>query len=901
MKRIATLVLMLGLGLSTQLWGQGETSNWYFGNGAGITFNNDGSVRAVTDGKLNTFEGCTTISDPAGDLLFYTDGITVYNQDHQVMENGNNLLGDSSSTQSAIIIPKPEDPDIYYIFTVDTSIAENDVDRGLNYSEVDISMNGGNGTIVQKNIPLLRDCSEKVTAVVKDCSEGSIWLMTLASLGGGGEIFNTFHAFEINTSGVTVTSIKSTFSGLAIEDDRGYLKVSPDGTKIVSANMNSGLYLYDFDAASGVVSNQQKISMTEPNVNPYGVEFSPNGQYFYIHASNDIFSRDDHTSSLLQYDLLDTSISGSKVVLHSGNDYRGALQLGENGKIYRTIAKSYNVGTPFLGVINNPNEKGNAANYEHNAISLNGRNATQGLPPFIQSFFDKINLIQNTDGTTSNAMALCSGEGFTLQVESMPGATYTWEKDGETLDNTTNILDIPVSTNDDSGRYRLTVTPANIAECPIIGEASIDIVPLPENSNFDFQQCDIDQNATDGITHFNLNKVSDISGLTFLFFENLQDMNNDHPITNPSTYINTQPFGQIILYTAINRLGCEASGEITLLVNPTAVNISETNPVMACDDNAQDGVLQSTLDLNNIGQNLYPDLEVVFYASLEDVIFETNPIGSSIQTTNTSLFVRLESNNQCQGVEKVNIVINPLPEINIDKEYLVCTDGEPLLINAPNGFESYTWLNIDAQTSEEIGNDQQVAISNSGNYRLEVGITRQNNGQSIHCTASTDFVVLASNRAVFEEITIEDISEHNTIDVLVSGDGDYEYSLDGISYQDETLFTDVPSGFHTVFVRDKKGCGVSEKEVVVIGFPKFFTPNNDGKNDKWQIIGAGRNLVRGSVTIFDRYGLLIVQLDTNDQGWDGTFNGKNLPASDYWFRFAKEDGKEFKGHFTLKR
>lgn len=100
---------------------------------------------------------------------------------------------------------------------------------------------------------------------------------------------------------------------------------------------------------------------------------------------------------------------------------------------------------------------------------------------------------------------------------------------------------------------------------------------------------------------------------------------------------------------------------------------------------------------------------------------------------------------------------------------------------------------------------------------------------------------------------------------------------------------------------DKNGCGVSEEEVIVIGFPKFFTPNNDGRNDKWQITAADNNLVEGFITVFDRFGQLIEQLDANNQGWDGTFNGKNLPASDYWFRFLNEDGKEFKGHFSLKR
>ncbi len=193
MMRIVSIVLLIGLLCPTHFFGQGETSNWYFGNGAGITFNNDGSVTPVTNGKLDTFEGCATISDSFGDLLFYTDGIIVYNRNHEVMQNGGNLLGDPSSTQSALIVPKPGDPDIFFIFTVDTSAFENDPDRGLNYSTVDVSLNDGKGAVTQKNIPLLSDCSEKIAAVIKDCSDQSIWLLTFASIGGTNATFNTFH------------------------------------------------------------------------------------------------------------------------------------------------------------------------------------------------------------------------------------------------------------------------------------------------------------------------------------------------------------------------------------------------------------------------------------------------------------------------------------------------------------------------------------------------------------------------------------------------------------------------------------------------------------------------------------------------------------------------------------
>ena len=165
--RITTIVLLLGIAFPTLLFGQSETSNWYFGNGAGITFNTDGSVTPLSNGKLNTFEGCASISNGFGGLLFYTDGIIVYNQDHAIMENGTGLFGDPSSTQSALIVPKPGEPDIFFIFTVDTKIEEEDPDRGLNYSTIDMSMNGGKGRVIQKNIPLLADCSEKITAVVK--------------------------------------------------------------------------------------------------------------------------------------------------------------------------------------------------------------------------------------------------------------------------------------------------------------------------------------------------------------------------------------------------------------------------------------------------------------------------------------------------------------------------------------------------------------------------------------------------------------------------------------------------------------------------------------------------------------------------------------------------------------
>ena len=180
------ILLFFILCISIQTFAQNEASNWYFGKNAGLRFNaGSGTVTAVTDGQLNTLEGCTSISDTDGNLLFYTDGQTVWNSLHQPMVNGDyfagtGLLGDPSSTSSGLIVPKPQDPNFYYIFTVDephhdnasvypnqftgvydsggsVPLVDDGFNNGFNYSLVDMSLNTGLGDIdpVEKNIPLV--------------------------------------------------------------------------------------------------------------------------------------------------------------------------------------------------------------------------------------------------------------------------------------------------------------------------------------------------------------------------------------------------------------------------------------------------------------------------------------------------------------------------------------------------------------------------------------------------------------------------------------------------------------------------------------------------------------------------------------------------------------------------
>tara|TARA_R110000868_G_scaffold5395_2_gene32788 strand:+ start:8364 stop:11078 length:2715 start_codon:yes stop_codon:yes gene_type:complete len=884
---------------------QGETSNWYFGLGAGIHFNNDGSVTPLTNGKLNTVEGCTSISDASGNLLAYTDGITVYNKNHQIVQNGTGLYGDPSSTQSAIVVPKPQDPNIYYIFTVDTSVNETDPDFGLNYSVLDISMNNGNGAIIQKNSNLLHDSSEKIAGVIKDCFEQSIWVITLASPDGSLGFYNTYHCFEVSAAGVNSNSVKSTFNDLAIGDPRGYLKLSSDGSKMVSTNVIDGAFLYDFDANTGVISNQKRITIPGTNTLSYGAEFSNETKYLYINTFND---EDISRSSLIQYDIQAADISASATIIDEREAYRGALQMAENGKIYRTNPKSYDQGIAYLSVINKPSEKGSSANYQHNVISLNGKLAMQGLPPFIQSFFNKTDLIKNPDGSTSSSLTVCEGDGFILEADDFPGATYNWEKDGVPISNSNSyFLEITKSGLADAGKYRLEITPIDPKECPIIGESLIKINPAPFSEALTIVQCDIDEeDSTDGVTTINLEQAylfeDNAKDLTFLFYETVTALANEQPISNPIGYINTIPKTQILYYKSINNSGCSSSGELQLVIEPTTVSLNSKSPFYTCDINPDDLKIEGIFDLEQIRKANYQGLEATFYTSLIDASIEQNSISGSFLTPSTTIYVRLENSNECQGVDELELIVNPTPSFTFLDTYYICTDGISLNLNAPNGYDIYKWIKLEGSNEIEISNTSITSISEPGNYALELGYDYSINGETIICTNNSNFIVKPSNKAVIQNIEIKDISDNNTVEVFVSGDGSYEYSLDGINYQDDPMFSNVPAGYTTVYINDTYGCGITQEKITIIGYPKFFTPNGDGANDIWQIIGVDDMIQPNStISIFDRYGKLIETMTPKIAGWDGNINGTPLPAADYWFKVNLDDGRIFKGHFALKR
>ncbi|GAA4231620.1 T9SS C-terminal target domain-containing protein [Postechiella marina] len=824
MKNILPLIILLLFVLP--FYGQKEANNWYFGANSGIQFNSDGSTTNLSNGKLNTLEGCASISDSDGNLLLYTDGITVWNKLHQPMPNANSftgsgLWGDPSSSQSAIIVPKPEDPNIYYIFTVDTSSFEGDIDSGFNYTIIDLRLDGGLGDVVpaSKNINLLNDSSEKISAVLKDCISKSIWVITFASETGLTSTslfnnFNTFYAYEVAATGLVTTPVKSTFPSISINDQRGYLKLSPDGKKLACANSTDGLYLYDFNPDTGVVSNQQALNIQFSTFNkpqsPYGVEFSQNNEFLYVSSYYnppiDFFlDPASQYSALLQYDLTAANINASEFVLEHRQMYRGALQLGPNGKIYRAMNSTYAVGLPYLSVINTPNKRGLEANYQHNAIRLSSE-STQGLPPFISSFFsEKINITKKE--TNSNYLALCNGEKFTLKAENIPGATYNWFFNDAPI--TESDFDLEVSK---PGLYRVLIQ-STTGDCSDLleGEVLVEYFDPPvANPINNILICDTNNdskhifNFTDQVIEGLGMQSASHYNIKFFTSQSDADLNSNEILGN---FENTENPQTIYTRVGLNEnptcFDTSINFSIQVFNTPIANNVM---PISICDtktptdSNTSNGLTDIDLHLFDdeiLGSQSSTEFVITYYKNNSDAVIKANALSYNFtnQTAfNTSIYARIENilNEECYAVSNaIEITINSLPEFT-NTNLLQCDeDGINDQITSFNLTEAQTVLTNNTanravhyfKTLSDAKSDQNE-ILNTENYKNE------KNPQTLYAQIINTDTNCKSITQLTLQISTTNINNYNVplaCDELNSEDGINTFNLNDIALEMQSL------------------------------------------------------------------------------------------------------------------
>jgi gliding motility-associated-like protein len=251
------------------------------------------------------------------------------------------------------------------------------------------------------------------------------------------------------------------------------------------------------------------------------------------------------------------------------------------------------------------------------------------------------------------------------------------------------------------------------------------------------------------------------------------------------------------------------------------------------------------------------------------------------------------------------------PEIDFPETLSFCENESPLIISSDDSADGYRWYQIDQFDNETvISQTQEVSIQENGRYRYEAYNLVSQSGNIIECPSTQEFTVVSSEAPVITRLRVAGNGiDQLQITVEVSGDGEYEYAVDNRDgpYSDNSTFSNLEPGTHTFYVRDKSGCGIVEEifvqDLTLEGFPKFFTPNGDNIIDFWQFIQPpnGEFVVLQSIRIFNRYGHFLKEISQNSQGWDGNFQGRPLPAGDYWFHAVDESNREIKGHFSLKR
>ncbi len=403
MKKLFLLILILA---SLQSLGQKQGNIWYFGDHAGLDFSSgnpiplyNGAIFIDTTMWGHYGEGTSAISDSAGNLLFYTDGERVWNNLHQIMPNGDSLLGHWSSTQSSLIVPLPGSQRFFYLFTTDAFIQPDFLKNGFRYNVIDMCLDNGRGDIVsnEKNIKLVDTVAEKLIGV-RHQNGNDYWIVTHKFFS------NKFYSFRLSSGGLVDTIISSVGS---IHQDSctlnypdgaiGQLKSSPDGTKLALAKgntCNDFVELFDFDNSTGIVSNPIRLLSDSTFINFYGVSFSPDNNKLYIGeliaTSGDKIFQFDLTLGSAQ------SIINSKTVIASSvnvANFFKSFQLAPNGKIY--IALNHR---DYLSAIDYPNNPGLSCNFNDTAVSLGGRFCSYGLPNFIDSYSYSNNLIDCGEG-----------------------------------------------------------------------------------------------------------------------------------------------------------------------------------------------------------------------------------------------------------------------------------------------------------------------------------------------------------------------------------------------------------------------------------------------------------------------------------------------------------------------
>lgn len=703
------------------VFSQQEASIWCFGNNAGIKFQPDGSVTLITDGRMSAPEGCSTISDYNGNLLFYSNGETIWNKMHQPMAIY--LLGSYNSTQSSAIIQKPGTTNLYYLFTLDVGAGTN----GLRYTEVDMNLNGGLGGLTSNRDVLVYTPTCEKIAIVKHANGIDYWIIT------HGWKSNAFYSYLFTAAGISSSPVISN-SGTVINDAmgaigaRGNMKISPDGSKIVSCNtFFNNAELFDFNTTSGLVSNPKIIMNSYFQIT--GAEFSSNSKVLYISEKT--------RGAVSQFDLTATNIATTKIEIISSPKQLGALQLGINNKIY-VASWSGN----FLDVINDPNVLGLGCNFQMDGLNLGNTSASMmGLPSFCQSYFNLFFTVQN----------LCMGATtqFSLNTSEIVSG-ISWDfGDGNPPSTDLN----PAHQYAAAGMYSVMVT-ATTAKGTSTKTRDIIISQVPTATKP--QNLLICDNNNDGLYNFDLTTQNtailngqDSNLYTIKYFANATDYANTIAIATPNNYINTLPYQQQTIIAEVSNKengGCKSSTsfDIDVFDSPKP---STTIPKLTICDNTSVGTDidgRVTFDLTQRATTILNGQSATHFSLFyfKDAALN-QPIATPTAYQNTNptetIYVKMfnKDNANCFATTSFKIEVLALPVITSTVTLKQCDDN----------IDGFSIFNLEEAINKITAN----AVTETIAFYKTLADAQNNTNPIINPTTYTNQIV--SNDTVYVRVT----------------------------------------------------------------------------------------------------------------------------------------------------
>ena len=450
---------------------------WYFGRKAGLNFNQP-SATPLHNSAMSADEGSSTICDNNGNLLFYTNGLTIYNRNHEIMLNGDGLLGHTSTTQSGLIVPRPGSNNLYFVFAADAF--ENRFANGYSYSVVDMTRDNGNGEVTVKNVQFSSSSTERMTAI-RHADGINVWLIT------NDRSSNVFKSWLIDCNGLNTTPVVTAIGGVLNTYDLmnvGMLKASPDGKQLCQTHfplfdedhtIPNYFQLFDFDNLTGVISNARTINFGDAQIT--GCEFSSNSNLLYLTRPY------DHAIDQVEAKLpLPADIIATRITIHTPGSGFFGIQLAPDQKIYLAQPSTH------LGAINYPNVKGLGCDFRNQQLNMaqnSNARVYAGLPTYLNDF-------SYSGANEINCIILDSCVG-TVQfngVSSAPGPlTWEWDfGDGFTSSGANPVHTFPLSQQFYTVKVR--ILPAN--GCGVVERSKI-IYPrgIMINADFDItMKCD---------------------------------------------------------------------------------------------------------------------------------------------------------------------------------------------------------------------------------------------------------------------------------------------------------------------------------------------------------------------------------------------------------------------------